>query len=255
MAAGDLPLLPLLFGKIDVNILICSSQTPDSRFLFYHLQTLLERRGVEPVILSFPDLAGMTEYMAVSPDAPDALFLICQKQDAAYLDAVEQLAKVYPNTNIVLIGDAPADIERLFAIGIFYYMYPGVTHERYLRLERRLSAAWFVDKEKYYILENKKNTLRIAYSDILYVMSDKRKVIIYQPNGKTDSLYCKLDEMEEKLDDRFIRCHQSYLINVQYIRGIETDGFLMIDDVFVPISQKKYWASKRRYVQYIQNQG
>ena len=29
----------------------------------------------------------------------------------------------------------------------------------------------------------------------------------------------------------------------------------MIDDVFVPISQKKYWASKRRYVQYIQNQG
>ena len=118
-----------------------------------------------------------------------------------------------------------------------------------------MARAWFSEMEKYFILESKKNTLRIAYSDILYVMSDKRKAIIYQPNGRTDSLYCKLDEMEQQLDDRFKRCHQSYLINVQYIRGIDVDGFLMIDDIFIPISQKKYWASKRRYIQYIKEQG
>jgi len=87
------------------------------------------------------------------------------------------------------------------------------------------------------------------------VMSDKRKIVIYQPNGKTDSIYCRLDEFEGQLDDRFIRCHQSYLINVEYIRGIDVDGFIMIDDIFVPISRKKYWESKRKYIKYVKEQG
>ncbi len=223
--------------------------------MYNHLQIFFTNRGIEPIILSFSEAALMIEYISVSPDIPDALFLSSPTINFDTLDMVQRFTDEMPDTNIVLIGDAPADVERLFSLGVFYFFYPGITSENFRFLERRMAKSWFSDMEKYFILENKKNTLRIAYSDILYIMSDKRKVIIYQPNGKTDSLYCKLDEMEQKLDDRFIRCHQSYLINVQYIRGIDVDGFLMIDDIFVPISQKKYWASKRRYIQYIKEQG
>lgn len=238
-----------------MNILICSPFSEESSFLSEHLSRFFASRGIEPVILSFPELAAMTEYISVSPDSPDALFLSFPHMDKETLELVQPLSEGLPNTHIILIGENVADIERLFSMGIFYFLYPHLDPERFHFLERRMARTWFKDMEKYFILENKKNTLRIPYSDILYVMSDKRKVILYQPKGKTDSLYCKLDEMEKQLDDRFIRCHQSYLINVQYIRGIDVDGFLMVDDIFVPISQKKYWASKRQYIQYIKKQG
>lgn len=238
-----------------MNILICSPMQEEISFLYNHLQRFFSNRGIEPIILSFPDVSLMTEYLSVSPDMPDALFLSFPIINVCILDMVQRFAEEMPDTNIVLIGEAPADVERLFSLGVFYFFYPNITPEHFHFLECRMAKSWFSDVEKYFILENKKTTLRIAYSDILYIMSDKRKAIIYQPNGKTDSLYCKLDELEQQLDDRFIRCHQSYLINVQYIRGIEVDGFLMIDDIFIPISQKKYWASKRRYIQYIKEQG
>lgn len=238
-----------------MNILICSPIQEETSFLYNNLQSFFSNRGIEPIILSFSDISLMTEYLSVSPDVPDALFLSFPIINVQILDLVQHLAEGMTNTHIVLIGESPTDVERLFSMGIFYFFYPNITSEHFHFLERRMAKVWFSDMEKYFILESKKNTLRIAYSDILYVMSDKRKAIIYQPNGKMDSLYCKLDEMEQQLDDRFIRCHQSYLINVQYICGIDVDGFLMIDDIFIPISQKKYWASKRRYIQYIKEQG
>lgn len=238
-----------------MHILICSPKRDESSFLLTHLQGFFAGRGVEPIILSFPEISLMTEYLAASPDSPDALFLSFPTIDSAVLELTEQLASELPDTHIVLIGDAPADVERLFSIGVFYFLYPNITPEHFHFLEHRMARTWFSEAEKYFILENKKGTLRIAYSDILYVMSDRRKAIIYQPNGKTDSLYCKLDEIETQLDGRFIRCHQSYLINARYIRGIDVDGFMMVGDIFIPISQKKYWASKRRYIQYIKEQG
>lgn len=238
-----------------MNILICSPIQAEASFLYEHLQAFFSNRGMGPIIFSFSDISLMMEYLSVSPDVPDVLFISFPIINMQTLDMVQRMTEEMSDTNIILIGDAPADVERLFSMGIFYFFYPSITPERFHFLERRMAKSWFADIEKYFILESKKNTLRIAYSDILYVMSDKRKAIIYQPNGKTDSLYCKLDEMEQQLDDRFIRCHQSYLINVQYIRGIDVDGFLMIDDIFIPISQKKYWASKRRYIQYIKEQG
>ena len=93
-------------------------------------------------------------------------------------------------------------------------------------------------------------------SEVLYLERVLRKTKLVLPDGSEEwTTLAPAQLLENDTPQQFIRCHQSYLINVQYIRGIETDGFLMIDDVFVPISQKKYWASKRRYVQYIQNQG
>lgn len=238
-----------------MNVLICSSKQDETAFLYEHLQAFFVHRGIEPIILSFPDVSSLMEYLSVSPDIPNAIFLSFPIISMRVLDLVQELREKTSDTHIVLIGESPADVERLFSMGVFYFLYPNITLEHFHFLERRMAQIWFSEKEKYFIIENKKNTLRIAYSDILYVMSDKRKVIIFQPNGKTDSFYCKLDTMEQQLDDRFIRCHQSYLINTQYICGIDIDGFHMLDGIFIPISQKKYWTSKRRYVQYIKEQG
>lgn len=238
-----------------MNILICSPMQNEISFLHGRLEKFFVNHGTESVILSFPDVTFMMEYLLVSPDAPDAIFMSFPKIDTFTLDTVDQITARAPKTNIVSIGDAPCNVERLFSMRIFYFFYPDITPDRFKLLEYTMEKVWFTDREKYFILENKTNILRIAYSDILYVMSDKRKVIIYQPNGKVDSIYCKLDDIEKSLDERFIRCHQSYLINVQYIKGIEIDGFLTVDDIFIPISQKKYWSSKRKYIQYIKDQG
>ena len=100
------------------------------------------------------------------------------------------------------------------------------------------------------ILKTKKGNDVLKLGDIKYVMSDKRKIVIYLNNNEM-SYYYKLDEVEDMLGKSFLRCHQSYIVNMMKIKQFVEDGLLLDDDEFIPVSRKRYFAAKREYLSYV----
>ena len=46
-----------------------------------------------------------------------------------------------------------------------------------------------------------------------------------------------LDDLEAAVDSRdFLRCHRSFLVNLNYVEGIEGNDFRMLDQTLIPIS-------------------
>ena len=55
----------------------------------------------------------------------------------------------------------------------------------------------------------------IPYKDIIYMESDNKVVYIHTTTQGAVKVYSKLDAFEEEIkDERFLRCHQSYLVNM-----------------------------------------
>lgn len=74
-----------------------------------------------------------------------------------------------------------------------------------------------------------------AYDEILYLESDNNVTHIHLVDGQTLTSRERLNAMEQALrDPRFLRCHQSYLVNMDYIQSAERD-FAMQDGTIVPI--------------------
>ncbi len=238
-----------------MNILICTQIREEYEFLQKNFLRMFSENGLEVIVFNFKNTDDMCEYLSVSPDRPDIIVLSFRGIDDNIKSKIQKIGENYKKAKIMLIAEEPQYTEEIFSLGISYFLRYPISDTGFQRFKRCAENRWFDKHTKFFVSENKKNSVKISYSDILYIMSDKRKAIFYQSNGKTDSVYRKLDEIEEMLDDRFIRCHQSYLINVSYIRGIEVDGFIMIDNIFIPISQKKYWESKRKYIKHIKEQG
>lgn len=47
-----------------------------------------------------------------------------------------------------------------------------------------------------------------------------------------------LGKFEKKLGDSFFKCHKSHIVNLQQVRGIENEGYLVLNDTYrVPISR------------------
>ena len=44
--------------------------------------------------------------------------------------------------------------------------------------------------------------------------------------------------MLEELPDTFIRCHQSFIVNRDYVRNVEGNQFLLSSGNVIPISKK-----------------
>lgn len=74
--------------------------------------------------------------------------------------------------------------------------------------------------------ETKRGLWCYPIRDILYLQSDMKYVNIVTSDGKTESVYAKLSEIEQELYEQgnrecFVRVHKSYIVNAVHVR--ETD--------------------------------
>lgn len=61
----------------------------------------------------------------------------------------------------------------------------------------------------------------IPFSQILYCEVLGRKIYIHQKNGQVLDYYEKLESLQHRVDGRFFRCHRSFLVNLDFVRGCE----------------------------------
>ncbi len=93
--------------------------------------------------------------------------------------------------------------------------------------------------------------IRIPYHDIMYVESNNSKCFIHR-RTQQHVVYERLDEIEERLrDDRFLRCHQSYLVNMDYVSCAD-DQFRLINGEAVGIRRRDHKQLRDRYLAYLQ---
>ena len=62
--------------------------------------------------------------------------------------------------------------------------------------------------------------------------------------------YIRINELEALLDGRFLRCHRSFLINMDEAEGLFPDGFLMADGVTIPVKRDRRSELKRQFESY-----
>ncbi|MBQ7003922.1 MAG: response regulator transcription factor [Oscillospiraceae bacterium] len=96
-----------------------------------------------------------------------------------------------------------------------------------------------------------RNTIySIPFGEIVYVESRNNVCILHRSDGREYTIYKKLSEVGSQLNDsRFLRCHQSYLINMSYIAKADKQFELTTGDV-VLIRQRNQKEIRRAYQEF-----
>ena len=94
--------------------------------------------------------------------------------------------------------------------------------------------------------------LKIDLENILYFETKLHTVNIYVKGEKILSVKGKLSDFQEKLNSHkeFLRCHQSYIVNMASISSMEESEFIMKTDAIIPISRSFYKNCKQAYYHY-----
>lgn len=83
--------------------------------------------------------------------------------------------------------------------------------------------------------------------DLVYVESYGRKVYFQMVNGQYVA-YRKLNQVEEELADRdFLRIHQSYLVNMNFINNIHRYQAYLKSGLALPVPRTRYRQVKESY--------
>lgn len=72
------------------------------------------------------------------------------------------------------------------------------------------------------LLVNKQGSYRVPLSEIIFVESNARVISVHTKSQGRLDFYERLDDFESRYGDgRFLRCHKSFLVNMDYVYAIE----------------------------------
>ncbi|MCI9656679.1 MAG: response regulator transcription factor [Lawsonibacter sp.] len=73
---------------------------------------------------------------------------------------------------------------------------------------------------------------RIVYCEVL-----GRKIYLHQNDGTVLDYYDRLEDLERRVDSRFFKCHRSYLVNLDYVRGCQAGRVTLSPGESIPVSR------------------
>lgn len=85
------------------------------------------------------------------------------------------------------------------------------------------------DGGKSFVVETREGKRLVPYSGIVYFESRNKKIFLGTDNEEY-SFYGTLDNLEETLDDRFIRCHRSFIAAKKRISKIVLSKNIVVLD-------------------------
>ncbi|MDO4176096.1 MAG: LytTR family DNA-binding domain-containing protein [Bacillota bacterium] len=106
--------------------------------------------------------------------------------------------------------------------------------------------------KKVLIVKSGRHRYAIPFSDIVYMEKDKRKVIVHT-RTEEKSFYGKYEEILPLLDSRFINPHRSFILNMDYIIGMDKHTVSLHSGESVRFCRECLERTKKSYDNYIAN--
>ncbi len=136
-----------------------------------------------------------------------------------------------------------------YDLGVGGYLLKPYREERLLRLAERLSRS---EHPACLMVCHYRTLIRVPYHEIAYLESNNTKCLIHLRDGGEYRVYRQLDELEREMSDpRFLRCHQSFLVNMDTIVRADT-SFELENGETVAIRQRELRRMRAAYLAYIQ---
>lgn len=100
------------------------------------------------------------------------------------------------------------------------------------------------------VTHNRQKT-ELLMADIIYIESIKRiaHICCTEQTASIDT-YEKLDSLIKRLDEYFVRCHQSYIVNVKHITQLNSETLTLSNGKVITISRSHTAETKQKYLSY-----
>ncbi len=178
----------------------------------------------------------------------DVVYMDIELQEKSGIDFTKMIQMYKKDILTVFMSSFPIYSQYIFECNPLFFLIKPID-------QNRLEASLHKVREK--VIPVDTITLRangedflVIVSDIIYIESNKRKLTVHTINNNY-TIYGKLDMYYTLLPSYFCRCHQSFIVNLKYVKRKSNNMLNLYNGLSVPISQSKLSTVKREYLSFI----
>lgn len=184
----------------------------------------------------------------------DLIFLDIKMQEQDGFKTAEILRENGFSGHIIFVTIMKDEMYKAFEYEAFDYLVKPLskiafehTMERFLRTLK--------SSGKQFIVTRKSEQRIINLSDVLYCEVINRKINLHLSDGNIIEYYGKISELEQRLGEDFFKSHRSYLVNLKYITGYNSNEITLGSGEKLPISRGRKNALMGALISDIDNNG
>ena len=229
------------------TIIICDDVEMERQMLHELLLLYFEETKDEVTILEYESGESLIADVEEGYLDADLLFLDIYMKKMNGMEVARRLRKSNHNGPIVFLTASPDFAIESYEVQASGYILKPFDVEKIKELTGRL-----LKREQRRRVEIKsRRQYRYPYTDeIIYAESEGHLVRTHLLDGSEIIAQEKLGDLENRISERrFLRCHQSYLVNMDYISDAE-EGFVLKDGTDIPIrvrGRKEILESYHKY--------
>lgn len=148
----------------------------------------------------------------------DLLLLDIHMPKKSGLNLAEYIRKNQIDVDIIFITISSEHVFDGYTYQAFTYLLKPLEYPRIKEEVKRYMALKDETQDCLHININGRSE-KVLLNQVFYITAEGRKVVFHKRDGEL-SAYAKLNDLEETLSEfGFLRCHQSYLVNIKFIQS------------------------------------
>lgn len=231
------------------KIAICDDEATSLKLNYVLTEKILTEEGIEFEISTFEDMREMTQALSKQKTGYDVLLSDILTTDMNGIEAAEQLRKLGEKLDIIFISTTAEYALDGYRVQALRYLQKPVDIEK-LKEALLISYKKRATTKESMSVTSEGKIYNINYKQIVYIESDARDIRIVLKD-RVLLVHMKISDMEKMLpENRFFRCHRSYIINLGEMENLERYQTTMKNRDVLPVSQQLYNDTKKRYHSY-----
>lgn len=235
-----------------IDIVICDDNLSYHEILTCKIQQCIHNNfSMECCIKSYSNLDDLKIHL--ENNKTDIIFLDIMVNDVNAMDwSIENIKSKY--TQIIFMTSFPQCAYNISEANCCYFLVKSrLTDENLAKAIKRALRKTTKKDPNLTTVKLGSKSITINSQDIIYIETFDNNITLHLKDKDNITIYSSLKDYAERLPANFLRCHKSYMINMNHIAGYKPHKFIINSGETIPIPPKKYKQIIKIYENYLLN--
>lgn len=231
------------------RLAVCEDEALTRENIVSLCRDILSENGTDYTIEDYPSAEALEKALESGAHSFDLLILDIEMTGLSGLDLAKRLRMHQDCTSIIFLTGYESYLPEGYKVqAVDFLIKPAKREELAQAIKRDIKLNHKVQTAA---LKRGNKVLKLSLPLVKYVESSDHHVLIRQKNGN-DVFPISLKEVEHLLPrENFAKSHNSYLVNMDYVREIGRTGLILQDGEQLPIGRKYYKTFQEAFIRYL----
>ncbi len=219
-----------------LSIAVCDDEIIECCNMANTIKQMLGEMRVPCIVRQFYSGKEMLQ----APDSFDIIFLDIIMHDLNGMETAEAIRKKAFDKILIFMSSSREYVFDAYDVEAFQYLLKPIDNKKLKKVLQKAVEKTVNHSREFIIISKERQKKKLFLDDIYYFEIKGRMIDVHGPEG-IFSYYGQIGMLENSLQDKgFLRCHKSYLINLNYVDAYNRQEVLLENGEKIAIAKRRY---------------